>query len=74
MTRKHPKSGSIRVRSGFLLLPKRIGRITKWLTRAAWREQYIEASNIGWWQATEWIDQLGKTAYFQEQEECSTPR
>ena len=56
-----PIHGETRIRSGFLLLPKRIGRETRWLEFARWEQTYMfEAPALFWlgashWQDTRWL-------------------
>ncbi len=54
---QRPYDGSIRYRSMFLLWPKKIGHVTRWLEFARWSEQYK------WWRKEYseirgyWVDQ-----------------
>lgn len=57
---------TVRRRSRFLLLPKRIGDIERWLERAEWEEKWTVVytdwdSGVHWgWRATRWLDLNGE--------------
>ena len=52
--------GKIRKRSGFLFLPKTIGKETRWLEFATWEEEGCSNAGMpygGWyWKPIRWID------------------
>lgn len=52
---------NVRVRSGFLLFPKRIGKEWRWLEYTAWRERYAGACDYWWWEPVEWLDEEVKS-------------
>lgn len=49
-----PINGQERARTGFLFLPKGIGREVRFWERASWIEQYF--GPIGGWAAVRWVD------------------
>lgn len=55
-----PSIGAIRIRKGFLLIPKQINGEFRWLEIATWKEEYGEFPN-GWsdwgWKAIGWVDE-----------------
>jgi hypothetical protein len=46
-----PYDGSIRYRCKFLILPKKIGHVTRWLEYATWSEEYR-------WFRKEWLPEM----------------
>jgi hypothetical protein len=52
--RKTYYSGDIRVRSGFLLIPKCIRSEWRWLERAEWSEEFNGYD--GGWYAHKWVN------------------
>lgn len=54
--------GDKRVRSAFLLLPRRIAGETRWLERSAWEEELRSAfTDFGWiafydWRPVRWVE------------------
>ena len=62
MRKQYPKKYETRVRSGFLLFPKRIGTERRWLETAAWEEEFIPSYPFfyperldGWWIPVKWV-------------------
>lgn len=55
---KRPEAWDRRTVSGFLILPKTIGREQRWFERATWTEHYSPDFGIldGAWVAIEWVD------------------
>lgn len=51
---KKPRIGDIRIRKGFLLLPKTINGETRWLKWAVWKEEYIGGALSYFWREVEW--------------------
>ncbi len=55
-----PKTGDVRINSGFLFLPKTITYTTKWLVSAKWKQQYYISPDLIFfnqaWIDKEWID------------------
>ena len=49
-----PVIGGERVRTAFLLLPKRIGDETRWLETATWVEEWMGPGH--WWVGRRWVD------------------
>jgi len=66
--RKSARVGERRVRSAFLLLPKRIGDETRWLEFSKWEEEnlLVPHPDLGWlcpeekWIPKKWIDDEGR--------------
>ena len=63
MKKKYPKKYEKRIRSGFLLFPKRIKRERRWLEIATWEEEFrpvypIQYPNIleGYWKPIKWLE------------------
>ncbi len=52
---KHPVTGTIRTKTRFLLFPRRICSITKWLEIASWTEEYTDCTTSGYWYPRAWI-------------------
>ena len=52
----HPVQGEQRKRKEFLLLPRTIGRETRWLETAEWIEEYGENYVDAGWNAIRWAD------------------
>lgn len=59
----NPKEGETRTKKGFLLFPKRIGNVTKWLIFAEWEEELTIGAEIpeygipmpfDYWKAVKW--------------------
>jgi len=59
------KNGATRLKEKFLLFPKRIGRETRWLEYATWREKFktnvLTPTKGGTmrcdkWKPTDWVD------------------
>lgn len=51
---RKPAMGAERVRTAFLLLPKRIGGETRWLETATWVEEWV--GDGFWWVDRRWVD------------------
>lgn len=53
MRHRDPEFGTIRIRSGFLFFPKRIGKETRWLELAVWAEEWMcdDEWEPVWWEA-----------------------
>lgn len=52
---KNPRVGEVRIKSGFLLFPKTLENITRWLEFATWEEMYDGWSSKDWG-AIRWLD------------------
>jgi hypothetical protein len=62
MRKQYPGKYERRIRSGFLLFPKTIGRERRWLETAIWEEEFIPLyPNLfpdvlyGYWKLLKWI-------------------
>jgi hypothetical protein len=62
MRKQYPGKYERRIRSGFLLLPKTIGRERRWLETAIWEEEFIPLYPIlypnplhGNWISVRWL-------------------
>lgn len=57
-----PKNGDTRIKTKFLLFPKKINRETRWLEKGSWKEMcdvYYSPSQGDWvitWDEVNWID------------------
>lgn len=61
MRKQHPKRGARRIRTKFLLFPKRIGYETRWLEVASWEEVYRifflpHTGEYLAWDTERWVD------------------
>lgn len=55
-----PSTGDTRIRHGFLLFPKVINDVLRWLETAWWEERYQsmlgeDSETNGYWYATKWL-------------------
>ena len=62
MRKQYPKKYESRIKTRFLLFPKRIGRERRWLEDASWREEFVPSYPLlypdvldGYWIPMEWI-------------------
>lgn len=63
MRKIYPVQGERRIREGFLLFKKTIGRETRWLEHAMWEEVCetpYQNRTIVFWKPTQWVDDLEK--------------
>jgi hypothetical protein len=63
MRRKNPVYGDIRIRRGFLFMPKSVNhqsyhtKETRWLEFAVWEEEFTRARwGEGWWMMNRFLD------------------
>lgn len=61
MRKSLPKSGDIRIKSGFLFLPRTINHEERWLEFAMWIQEYVHYGYDSLWMDKEWVDKNKKT-------------
>lgn len=58
---KNKQPGILRIRKGFLFLPREIGDEWRWLERAVWQERFCRDTHrgreVGYWEDLNWIDE-----------------
>jgi len=51
-----PQHGDYRIKKGFLLFPKEINNVVRWLERATWKQRYgFGFMYAEYWQDIQWV-------------------
>lgn len=53
---RHTESGTIRIVTKFLLLPKALNGETRWLEKATWERKYYCFNGCKWRTDTRWLN------------------